>query len=303
MKWEQSGPSADLEDRRGETPSYSPPSGGGGPRRRVPLTMGGLVVVLIVYALRAAFDDGSSPPPPRPSPSSRPTNREPGRGAGSSRRPPSQTAEEQTLVRFVSFVLDDAQRTWTRLFNERGMSYQHCKLVLFRRSTQSACGRGSSDMGPFYCPADRKAYIDLSFYDELRQRFGAPGDFAQAYVLAHEIGHHVQNLLGLDDQMAAQLRRSPGSKNSLSVAFELQADCLAGVWAKSTGERGILEPGDVEEGMRAAAAIGDDKLQRDAGRTVRPESFTHGSSQQRVDWFMRGYRGGTLESCDAQPAR
>jgi predicted metalloprotease len=174
-----------------------------------------------------------------------------------------QDSQEEPMVQFVSFVLDDAQQTWARVLGSR---YQDAKLVLFRDAVQSACGFAESASGPFYCPGDNKVYIDLAFYEELRRRFGAPGDFAQAYVLAHEIGHHVQSLLGVDRQVRSAQARNRGQANALSVAMELQADCFAGIWGHSTAQRQILERGDVEEGLNAAAAIGDDRIQRMAGR-------------------------------------
>ena len=197
--------------------------------------------------------------------------------------------EEQELVQFVSFVLDDLQTTWAQLLP----GYQKARLVLFRDATHSACGTGQSEMGPFYCPGDGKVYIDLSFYGELRSRFGAPGDFAQAYVLAHEVGHHIQRLTGVEERV-----RGAGRTNDLSVRMELQADCFAGVWGHHAAKRDVLEPGDVEEGLRAAAAIGDDRIQEMSGRGVHPESFTHGSSEQRTQWLRRGLESGDPNSCD-----
>lgn len=201
---------------------------------------------------------------------------------------------EEELVDFVSFVLDDLQQTWTQLLP----GYRDAKLVLFREATRSGCGVGQSEMGPFYCPADQKVYVDLDFYQELRARFGAPGDFAQAYVLAHEIGHHLQRLDGTEERVRRAQRANPGAANQLSVSMELQADCLAGVWGYSTKRRGILEDGDIEEGLRAAAAIGDDRIQRMSGRGVHPESFTHGSSEQRTEWLQRGLQSGDPSACD-----
>jgi len=206
--------------------------------------------------------------------------------------------KEEPMVQFVSFMLDDTQAMWANVFRNNGMEYREAKLVLFRDLVQSPCGLAQSATGPFYCPADQKAYIDLGFYQELKQRFGAPGDFAQAYVLAHEIGHHVQNLMGIDDQVRQAQQRNPSNRNAHSVRMELQADCFAGIWGHATAQRQILEAGDVEEGLGAAAAIGDDRLQRMAGRSVSPESFTHGTSQQRVEWFRRGLETGSLEACD-----
>jgi predicted metalloprotease len=203
--------------------------------------------------------------------------------------------QEEPLVDFVTFVLNDTQATWHKVLGPR---YRDAKLVLFRDGVNTACGSAPSAVGPFYCPADEKVYIDLTFYEELARRFGAPGDFAQAYVLAHEIGHHVQNVLGLTRQVSAGQRSNPGAANELSVRLELQADCLAGVWGHSTAQRGLLERGDVEEGMGAASAVGDDRIQRRARGTVNPDSFTHGSSAQRTQWFRRGLESGQVSSCD-----
>lgn len=198
---------------------------------------------------------------------------------------------------FVSFVLDDVQGLWQKVYPGPGR-YQRAKLVLFTGRTQTACGLGESATGPFYCPADKRAYIDLAFFETLNKRLGAPGDFAQAYVLAHEIGHHVQNLQGT----SAKVHRAPKSKQKgsqgLSVRLELQADCYAGVWAHGTKNKGLIESGDLEEALNAAQAIGDDTLQRNAGRTVRPESFSHGSAAQRARWFRRGFEAGNPQSCD-----
>jgi predicted metalloprotease len=213
--------------------------------------------------------------------------------------PPAETTpEEEKLVSFVSFVLDDAQKTWRQLSTATGTPYRDAKLVLFRDAVQSACGFAESATGPFYCPADEKVYIDLGFYEELQQRFGAPGDFAQAYVLAHEIGHHVQNILGTEGEVRRARTERADLANELSVRLELQADCYAGVWANSTGQRQNLEQGDLEEGMTAAAAVGDDRLQRMGGGRVAPESFTHGTSEQRQEWFRRGYEAGRPDACD-----
>jgi len=206
---------------------------------------------------------------------------------------------EANMVQFVSFVLDDNQKTWERLLPKQGgIPYRHAKLVLFRDATDSSCGLAQSATGPFYCPADEKVYIDLGFFDELTNRFGAPGEFAQAYVLAHEMGHHVQNLLGISDKVHALQQGNPSQANPLSVRLELQADCLAGVWANSTAQRDLIEQKDVEAGIRAAGAVGDDRLQRMARGRVSPESFTHGSSAQRAEWFQRGLTGGDLAECN-----
>jgi predicted metalloprotease len=286
MRWTPRGRSRNLEDRRGEG------AGGGfrlGGRGRPPrLGLGGFVVVLALslyfgqdfFALLGeagptgvSIESGPAPLP----------------GSG-----PGADPAEEPLVEFVSFVLDDAQTTWARLLPP----YREARLVLFRGAVSSACGHAESAMGPFYCPLDQKVYIDLGFYEELQRRFGAPGDFAQAYVLAHEIGHHVQNLLGIESRVRSAREARPDVANALSVRMELQADCFAGVWGYATAEREILEAGDVEEALRAAAAIGDDRIQEMATGTLRPESFTHGTSEQRVRWFRRGLASGDPEDCD-----
>ena len=204
------------------------------------------------------------------------------------------------MADFVSAILADTEDTWGPLFAAQGERYEPPRLVLFTDSVRSACGIGQSAMGPFYCPADARVYIDLGFYQDLRDRFQAPGDFAQAYVIAHEVGHHVQHLVGTSSQVE-RLRagRSEADQNALSVRLELQADCYAGVWAHHANRaRQLLEQGDVEEGLDAAAAIGDDRIQRETRGSVVPESFTHGSSRQRVEWFQRGLESGSLEACD-----
>jgi len=208
-------------------------------------------------------------------------------------------AAEKPLVQFVSFVLDDTQKTWEQLLPQQaGTPYRHAKLVLFRDYTQSACGGAESATGPFYCPGDEKVYIDLGFYDELKRRFGAPGEFAEAYVLAHEVGHHVQKLIGVESKVRQFQQQNPGSANAASVEMELQADCLAGVWAHSTQQRGLLEAADVQSALGAAAAVGDDHIQQMTRGRVQPESFTHGSSQQRMDWFNRGLNSGSIAACN-----
>lgn len=207
------------------------------------------------------------------------------------------SAEEDALVGLVSTVLDDAQRVWTDQFRARGKTYEEATLKLFRDTVPSACGRASSATGPFYCPADQDVYIDLSFYQLLRDKLGAPGDFAQAYVIAHEVGHHVQNLEGVLGK-----GRDEGADGG-SVRVELQADCYAGIWAHDTKKRDILEAGDIEEALRAAQAIGDDSLQSGAGGAVRPETFTHGTSQQRMKWFKIGFETGSMDACDTFAAR
>ncbi len=213
--------------------------------------------------------------------------------------PVESTPEEERQVDFVSFVLDDVQATWPRLLGQ----YREAQLVLFRGATESACGVGQSAMGPFYCPADQKVYLDLEFFDQLDRRFGAPGDFAQAYVIAHEIGHHVQNLVGIERQVRQLQQARPGQANALSVRMELQADCFAGLWGHTTARRNLLEPGDVEEGLQAAASIGDDAIQQSASGRVRPETFTHGTAAQRVEWLRRGLQASRVEDCDTFSAQ
>ena len=221
-----------------------------------------------------------------------------GAPGGGQSAPYEPSPDEEKLVDFVSFVLDDVQNTWAQKFPIAGREYHKTKLVLFTDTVESGCGYAQSAMGPFYCPADEKVYVDLGFYRELRSRFGAPGDFAQAYVIAHEIGHHVQNVLGLSERVRELQQRRPDQANQLSVLLELQADCFAGAWAHSTQQRDILERGDVEEGIGAAAAVGDDRIQKSAGARVNPETWTHGSSQQRVQWFQRGMEKGTVSDCN-----
>ena len=306
MRWERGQRSRNIEDRRGQAPQgrmRMPGSGGAGLRlpsgrggRGMSLTgiivMLGIAWLLGINPLQMLMGGGGSTLGVDPSAG--------GFGASPNvaANPPSPartSASEEELVDFISWVLDDVQKTWT----QKLPGYQDATLVLFRDSTPSACGTGQAAMGPFYCPGDNKVYIDLSFYDELRQRFGAPGDFAQAYVLAHEIGHHIQRLTGIEEGVRKQQRRaSKTAANDLSVRMELQADCLAGVWAESTARRGVLEAGDVEEGLTAAAAIGDDRIQKMSGRRVQPDSFTHGTSEQRMRWLRRGMELGDANQCD-----
>ncbi len=210
------------------------------------------------------------------------------------------TPQEQQLADFVSVVLADTEDTWREIFRQSGRTYEEPTLVLFSGSVKSACGMASAAMGPFYCPADRKVYIDLAFFEDLRRRHGAPGDFAQAYVIAHEVGHHVQTLLGISNQVrSAQQGLGKAEANALSVQQELQADCFAGLWGNHADRsREVLEQGDIEEALDAATAIGDDRLQQEAQGYVVPESFTHGSSRQRVEWFKRGIESGDFERCN-----
>jgi hypothetical protein len=252
--------------------------------RAIPLGIGGFVLLLILSLVTGR--DFISPLMQQQASSPQPAGE-----AG----PLQTTPEEEAKVDVISDVLDDLQATWARLLPGQ---YQPARLVLFRGATESACGLGESAMGPFYCPGDQRVFLDLAFFDELDRRFGAPGDFAQQYVIAHEIGHHVQNVLGIERQVRALQQRSPRQANQLSVLMELQADCFAGIWGHSTAQRNIMEPGDAEEGLRAAGAIGDDTLQQQASGRVRPESFTHGSAAQRVEWLRRGLQTGNVEACD-----
>jgi uncharacterized protein len=273
MKWSPGGRSGNLEDRRGM----------GGLGRGMGIGGGLLMLVLSLIFGPGIVSDVTTDSSGQPTTAS---------GEVAS------TPEEEKLADFVSFVLDDVQQTWSQLLSERHVPYRDAKLVLFRDITQSGCGTAQATMGPFYCPLDEKAYVDLGFYDELRRRFGAPGDFAQAYVLAHELGHHVQHLLGIDQQTRRAQQANPEMANTLSVRLELQADCYAGVWGASAAKRDKLDPGDVDEGLNAAAAVGDDRLQRQATGRVNTESFTHGSAEQRAAWFRRGFSSGRPEQCD-----
>lgn len=220
-------------------------------------------------------------------------------GAGEpAEAPPEGPDPDADLVDFMSFVLDDVQNFWDKNFAASNREYQRAELVLFEQSTNSRCGGATEQIGPHYCPADQRVYLDLDFFRDLRRNFGAPGDFAQAYVLAHEIAHHVQTLLGINADVARQSERNPDQANELSVRLELQADCLAGVWAYSTYQRDILESGDLQEGLDAAASVGDDRIQEQSGGKVNPETWTHGSSEQRMTWFRRGFDTGDPRECD-----
>ncbi len=276
MRWTPGGVSEDIEDQRGGGGIRFGGIGGRG------MGLGGGLILLVLSAIFgqdffSLFNGGSAP----------------------ASRPVTQSApRDDRETQFVSFVLDDVQRNWDKQLPEQGRrEYRHAKLVLFDDYTSSGCGGADSATGPFYCPADQKVYIDLRFFDELRQRFGAPGEFAQAYVIAHEVGHHVQHLLGVDSAVGRERSQNPSAANRLSVAMELQADCLAGVWGHSTEQRNLLEKSDVTDGMRAAAAVGDDRIQRMSRGHVSPESFTHGSSEQRVSAFRRGFDSGNLSAC------
>jgi predicted metalloprotease len=213
--------------------------------------------------------------------------------------PVAESARERETRRFIVAVLNNAQQTWAQaLPRQGGQEYRPTRLVLFREAVQSGCGRAPAAVGPFYCPADEKVYIDLSFYDELATKFGAPGDFAQAYVLAHEIGHHLQKQLGTEARVRQLKAQRPQLENNLSVRLELQADCYAGVWGAAARESRLLSAGDVEEGLAAAAGVGDDRIQQRSRGDVNPDSFTHGSSEQRQRWFMRGFQSGDMNSCN-----
>src|SRR5688572_11116594 len=276
MKWTPGGRSSNLEDRRGSRGGLGTLGVGGG------LVM--LILSLIFGPQVLDQGDGSSP-----------IDMVQGGEVGLS---PEDSAREEPMVQFVSFVLDDAQQTWANAFRAAGSDYRPAKLVLFRDGTQSGCGMGQSAMGPFYCPLDEKVYIDLNFFAELDRKFGAPGDFAQAYVLAHEIGHHVQHLQGIDTRVRQLQQRYPSDANQLSVRMELQANCYAGVWAHSAQQRSKLDADDYQEGMGAASSVGDDRILQKAGRNANPESFTHGSAQQRMEWFRRGFTSGQSTACD-----
>ena len=316
MRWRGQRESQNVEDRRGQGGGGFPfpgggmrfPSGGGGGRG------GGIGIVgfLIILSLMLFFGldpstimqpgpqgDGTSFPDIRLPPQSQPDATSP-RSAPDSPLSRPESASEDDLKRFVAVVLANTEDVWTEVLGSHGRRYRDPTLVLFTGAVRSACGTGMAAMGPFYCPADEKVYIDLSFYEELRSRFRAPGDFAQAYVIAHEIGHHVQHLLGIAGQVeAARQNVSERQGNALQVRMELQADCLAGVWANRAGKRDdIIEEGDIDEALGAASAIGDDRIQRRTQGYVVPDSFTHGSSEQRVRWFRRGYDSGDLNDCD-----
>ncbi|HEX7004937.1 MAG TPA: neutral zinc metallopeptidase [Trueperaceae bacterium] len=276
MRWEDRGPSRNVEDRRGR--------GGVG----VPLGIGGTAILLVLslilgtdlFSLLGITPQVSGPSPAAP--------------------PVAESPAEEELFSFVSYVFDDTQSMWQQTFEGSDTPYQESTLVVYRQAVESGCGVAPSAVGPFYCPVDGNVYLDLSFYEALRQQLGAPGDFAQAYVIAHEMGHHVQNLLGIASDVRSAQSSNPELANRLSVAMELQADCLAGVWASTVEARGDLERGDVEEGLRAAAAVGDDRLVQGGGGAtgIDEETFTHGTSEQRTSWFRTGYQQGDPAACD-----
>jgi predicted metalloprotease len=271
MLWKDEGRSSNLEDRRG----FSGRAGMG---------IGGTAVLLVLSLLfgHNFFNDVPA------------TTVTQSNGSLA----PADSAREEPEVRFVSFVLDDAQATWAKLLPKYGARYHDAGLVLFRNATDTGCGTGQTAMGPFYCPLDEKVYVDLEFYDELKNKFGASGDFAQAYVIAHELGHHVQKILGTDAKVRRAQQDDPSSANALSVKMELQADCYAGVWGHDTQQRNILQQGDIEEGLNAAASVGDDRIQQRTRGRVNAESFTHGSAAQRASWFKKGFDTGDPQACD-----
>jgi uncharacterized protein len=273
MRWTPGGRSPNLEDRR---------SAGGGVGRG--LGIGGTVVVLALSLIfgRNLFTD---------------LGVEPGVGAAAAPMSAADSAAEEPEVQFISFVLDDVQNTWAKILPNYGARFHPARLVLFRNSTDSGCGPAQSAMGPFYCPLDERVYLDLGFFEELKQRFGASGDLAQGYVLAHELGHHVQHLLGTDAKVRQLQESNPSEANQLSVRVELQADCYAGVWAHSTDQRQMLERGDVDEALNAAAAVGDDRIQKRTTGRINVDSFTHGSAAQRSEWFKRGLESGDPRNC------
>jgi predicted metalloprotease len=298
MRWTPGGESPDIEDRRGQSGGNFGFGGSGGPifggggfggsgfgGRHIGL--GGLLLLFLISLLFRGGSDSVS------------SNQNPSASRyGSANRDVGARPSEEQEVQFVSFVLDDAQRTWEQLLPKQGVPYRHAKLVLFRDYTMSGCGTAESATGPFYCPADEKVYVDLGFFDELANRLGAPGEFGQAYVIAHELGHHVQKLLGIETKVSRLRRANPSMSNPLSVRLELQADCLAGVWGHSTQQRRLIDESDITSGLDAVAAVGDDRLQKMARGHVSPESFTHGSSAERSEWFRRGLESGDVNTCD-----
>ncbi|NYF89197.1 neutral zinc metallopeptidase [Tunturiibacter empetritectus] len=290
MDWTPGGGlSGDIEDRRGSSGGGGGGFGGGG------IGIVGFLILLVVSLVTGRNYIGSYLSGHSTSPSS---TQQSVPSAGN--RPiTSESPQEKRAAQLVSWTLDDVQNTWTKLLpTQTGKNYQRSTLVLFRGRTYSGCGTAQSQSGPFYCPADEKVYIDLSFWDELRRLGGSNADFAQAYVIAHELGHHVQDLLGIEGKVRQLSGQNPSERNRLSVDLELQADCFAGVWAHSTAQRNIVHDSDITAGLQAAAAVGDDHIQRLERGTVSPESFTHGSSAQRVGWFRRGFQQGTIAACN-----
>ena len=285
MRWQGRKQSNNIEDRRG-----SGSGGGGFPGGRGGMGLGGLIVVLIGYFVfgvdLTGMVSGNSAPSAQVA-------------SQQSAGPVKQTGEEAQVRELSGVVLASTEDAWAAYFQKHGATYREPKMVLYRGATSTACGTGQSAMGPFYCPADEKVYLDLAFYDDMKNQLRAEGDFAFAYVIAHEVGHHVQNLLGINQKVSqAQRNSSKKQANQLSVALELQADCFAGVWGQHVQKQGLLEIGDVEKAMNAAAAVGDDRLQQQATGRVVPDSFTHGSSEQRMQWFNRGFQSGDPAQCN-----
>jgi uncharacterized protein len=293
MRWEGRRRSDNIEDRRGQGPAYSAAGAAPVVLRLLPVLIrtkvGRVILVVGVVAIVAGQLLGIDV-----------LSLLAGGGVTTSQTSAPLGEQDQRSAEFVSVVLADTEDTWNAKFQELGRQYKEPTLVLFTGAVSSACGSASSAVGPFYCPGDHKLYIDLAFFEDLKNRHGAPGDFAQAYVVAHEVGHHVQTLLGISEQVRAAGRGASAAEvNALSVRQELQADCLAGIWGHTVNvERQLLDPGDLEEALQAATAIGDDRLQREAGRQVVPDSFTHGTSAQRVKWFRKGFESGDIADCD-----
>jgi predicted metalloprotease len=287
MKWRGRGGAGRIEDRRGRgglgggIPIPTGKVGGGG--------IGTILLILLFLFIQSRGGGGLGVDP----------------GTGQFPQAPGASATEldkapaDDPAKFIDFVAGDVDATWKKLFAESGKTYEPAIVVLYDDAVQSACGNTSSNVGPFYCPRDHKVYLDLTFMEQLQQRLDAPGDFAQAYIVAHEIGHHVQNLLGVMEDVNLAQQENPDDANELSVRVELQADCLAGIWAHSAYAQGdLLESGDLEEGLNAAAAVGDDRIQKQSGQGVNPEAFTHGTSEQRVKWFRAGFDSGDPTACD-----
>lgn len=295
MRWKGGRRSSNVEDRRGQSAGYSTARSGAGLLNFLPMLIktktGRIILVVGVVVFFGSKMMGIDLLPML-------------LGGGGASAPTGQprelTVDEKEMGEFASAVLADTEDTWKTIFLAEGRAYKEPTLVLFSNRVSSACGMASSAVGPFYCPGDQQLYVDLSFFDDLARRHGAPGDFAQAYVIAHEVGHHVQTLLGISSQVQQAKRgKSKAQANALSVRQELQADCFAGLWGHAANtKRQILDPGDLEEALTAATAIGDDRLQREAGGAVVPDSFTHGSSEQRVKWFKRGFESGDINRCD-----
>jgi uncharacterized protein len=302
MKWRPRKGGSDVEDRRGQGGAGFPGGGGGGMGLPIPMPGGragggiGTIIIAIVLFLLirgcGGGDDGGFNVPGLPAD---PTQ-VPEQDTGS--ETPEGAPQNDKQAQFAEFVVGDAQDFWSQQLQASGNQFDRANLVLFTSAVNSGCGQASAATGPFYCPLDQKAYVDLSFFEELNRRFKAPGDFAQAYVLAHEIGHHVQQELGIEQKVRDQSQTNPDDANELSIRLELQADCFAGLWGRSAYDRGALEDGDLEEGIAAAEAVGDDRIQEQTQGRIDPESWTHGSSEQRIKWFRAGFDSGDIKACD-----